>query len=284
MKRGRVTTNVRVQSSVCPLFPLVGSGTDGNLQGLSGGHAVQSLLEVLQVKDIGDHSLDVELSSVEVLDSPTEAVELREGSDNLDLVAKDPRRGPVDLGVVVVDTVDHEGTTSSDVVNGSLGESLNTGALDNTVESVRVVLLELGPLLFSLLTTSSLEPDVLVGAVELLGNVHLQTVVGSNDDLGSTVELEELSHTETGGTGTQQENLGTSLGLKLVDSVNGTTCGLEQSSLFVGDVGVLENLGLVVGQVLGESTVHGDTLGGKVFTKQWLSSPMKSTRRGQYEV
>lgn len=276
MERGRVTTNVRVQSSVCPLFPLVGSGANGNLQGLSGGHAVQSLLEVLQVKDIGDHSLDVELSSVEVLDSPTKAVELREGSDNLDLVAKDPRRGPVDLGVVVVDTVDHEGTSSSDVVDGSLGESLNTGALDNTVESVRVVLLELGPLLFSLLTTSSLEPDVLVGAVELLGNVHLQTVVGSNDDLGSAVELEKLSHTETGGTGTQQENLGTSLGLELVDSVNGTTCGLEQSSLFVGDVGVLENLGLVVGQVLGEPTVHGDTLGGKVFTEQWLSSPMES--------
>jgi hypothetical protein len=225
--------------------PLLIHVTRNSLQSLTRVHAVQSLLEVLQVKDVGDHSLDIQLSAVEVLNGSTETVELGEGSDNIDLIVEDPGGGPVNPGLVGVNTVDHEGTSSSDVVDRSVDEGLDTGTLDNTVESVRVVLLDLLPLSLGLLTTSPLEPDVLVTTVELFGNVHLHTVVSGNDDLGSTVQLEQLSHAETGGTGTEQEDLGSDLGLELVESVDGTRGGFEQGSLLVRDVGVLEDLGLV---------------------------------------
>jgi hypothetical protein len=109
----------------------------------------------------------------------------------------------------------------------------------------RVVLLDLLPLGLGVLTTSPLEPDVLVTTVQLFGNVHLHPVVSGDDDLGSTVELQELGHTQTGRTGTEQEDLGSDLGLELVETVDGTRGGLEEGSLLIRDVGVLEDLGLV---------------------------------------
>jgi len=203
----------------------------------------------------------------------------------------------VNPSLVGVNTVDHEGTSSSDVIDRSVDEGFNTSALDDAVETVRVILLDLLPLSLGLLSTSTLEPDVLVTTVELFSNIHLHTVVGGDDDLGSTVELEQLSHAETGGTGTEQEDLGSDLGLELVESVNGARGGFEQGSLLVRDVGVLEDLGLVakekdnprsalaapeiarpdhlhysLGNVFGKSTIHTNTLGAKVLTEQRLPS------------
>lgn len=111
-------------------------GSDGDLQSLPGRHAVERLLEVLQVKDVGDHALDVQLAAVQVLDGTAETVELGERSDDVDLVREDLGGGPVDTGLVGVDSVDHEGTSSSDKVDGSVDERLDTGALDDTVEAV----------------------------------------------------------------------------------------------------------------------------------------------------
>ena len=47
-----------------------------------------------------------------------------------DLVAEDLGRRPVHERVVVVHAVDHEGTTTTDVVDGVVANTLNTGGLN----------------------------------------------------------------------------------------------------------------------------------------------------------
>jgi len=77
------------------------SRLDSDLQGSSAAHLIQRLLVILKLKDIGDltrglqdhslwisdnethHSLGLDLSALEVLDRPGEAVGLREGPDDL---------------------------------------------------------------------------------------------------------------------------------------------------------------------------------------------------------
>lgn len=139
-------------------------------------------------------------------------------------------------------TQSNPSTKRSEIGRISLSDIASSGKRGRLT---RVVLLDLLPLGLGVLTTSPLEPDVLVTTVQLFSNVHLHPVVGGDDDLGGTVELQELGHAQTGRTGTEQEDLGSDLGLELVETVDGTRGGLEEGSLLVRDVGVLEDLGLV---------------------------------------
>jgi hypothetical protein len=82
------------------------------------------------------HSLGPDLAAVEEVDSSGETVGLGEGTNDSDLVEEDLSRGPGDSGIVGVDSVDEEGSTSRDVVDGVVDDRLDTGALGNNVETV----------------------------------------------------------------------------------------------------------------------------------------------------
>jgi hypothetical protein len=110
--------------------------TDGDLDEVSRFGTVKSLLVVLQVKDVGDHTLDVDSATVQVGNGSREAEDLREGTEDGDLVTEDLHGRPVNTGVVVVDSVDQQGSASSDPVDGIVDHRLDTSALANNVETV----------------------------------------------------------------------------------------------------------------------------------------------------
>lgn len=82
-------------------------------------------------------------------------------------------------------------------------EGFNITYLNDDVETIWVGILE--GLELSL-GVGPRELYVLVGSAELLGQFQLQPSRGGNDDVGSTVVLEELGKTETGGTSTEHED------------------------------------------------------------------------------
>jgi len=90
------------------------------------------------------HSLGPDFTAVEEIDSSGETVSLGEGSNDSDLVEEDIGRGPRDSGIVGVDSVDEEGSTSGNVVDGVVDDGLDTSALGNNVETVYLVSLALG--------------------------------------------------------------------------------------------------------------------------------------------
>jgi hypothetical protein len=85
------------------------------------------------------HSLGPDFTAVEEIDSPGETVGLGEGTDDSDLVKEDLGRGPRDSGIVGVDSVDEEGSTSGNVVDGVVDDRLDTSALGNNVETVYLI-------------------------------------------------------------------------------------------------------------------------------------------------
>ena len=82
------------------------------------------------------HSLGPDLSAVEEIDSSGETVGLGEGTDNSDLVQEDLGRGPGDSGVIGVNSVNEESSTSRDVVDGVVDDRLDTSALGDDIETV----------------------------------------------------------------------------------------------------------------------------------------------------
>ena len=109
------------------------------------------------------HSLGLDLSAFEVLDRSREAVGLGEGPDDLPgpsvaaigtrtgvaypyFVAENLRWWPRDAGLILVNAVNEERSSSSDVVDGILDDGFDSGCLHDDIEPVRVVLLQLIPL------------------------------------------------------------------------------------------------------------------------------------------
>jgi len=148
------------------------------------------LISIISHEDRRDlhHSLGPDLTAVEEIDSSGETVCLGEGTDDSDLVEEDLGRRPRDSGIIGVDSVYQEGSTSGNVVDGVVDNSLNTSALGDNVEAVyqvslgasspscklltRVLLLDLSPLLGSV---SSVKVNVGISSLNLSSDIHLQT-------------------------------------------------------------------------------------------------------------
>jgi hypothetical protein len=78
--------------------------------------------------------------------------------------------------------------------------------------------------------------DILITAFELLRKVHLDALVGGDDDTGGTVEFEELCEDETCGSCAEDEAFDPDGRRELVEAVDGASSWLQQRSLFVGEV------------------------------------------------
>lgn len=132
--------------------------------------------------------------------------------------------------------------------------------------------------------------NVLVGSLDLPSNVHLDTGVGSDGDVGSPAHLHELGKNKTGRAGTNKENSSAERHLEDVHTVDGTRGGFEKGSLLVGEVLNFVALGEVASyfcklkniypvkkvkknnillDVVGETTVSGNTSGGEVLTEKF---------------
>ena len=85
------------------------------------------------------HSLGPDFTAVEEIDSSGETVGLGEGSNDSDLVEEDLGRGPGDSGIIGVDSVNEESSTSRDVVDGVVDDRLDTSALGNNIETVSLI-------------------------------------------------------------------------------------------------------------------------------------------------
>ena len=108
------------------------------------------------------HALGLDLSALEVLDRPREAVSLRKGPNDLsavsnangtrtaatypDFVAENLGWWPRDTSLILINAVNEERSPSSDVVDGILDDGLNSSRLHDDVETERVVLLQFIPL------------------------------------------------------------------------------------------------------------------------------------------
>lgn len=176
----------------------------------------------------------------------------------------------MDLRLVLVHAVDHDRSAAADVVYAVLRELLDTSGLDDDVKPVRVVLPQLLPLRGRVLPV---ELDVLVGGVQLLRDIHLDTLVRGDGDAVSAVQLQQLSEDQTGGTGAEQEHINAYWRVELVEAVNGTCRGLEKRGLLVGKVVDLVALALVVDNVLREAAVLGDAARVEVLAEDRLASP-----------
>lgn len=150
----------------------------------------------------------------------------------------DLARGPADAVLVGIHAVHYEFTTTTDIVDRVFKNLDATGSLNDNVESVRVLALELLELNFGV---GPRERNVFVSGTELLGQLHLQTLRGSNDNVATTILAQHLGEDKTGGTGTEHEDRRAHLGCNLVQSVCGARSGFKQGGIDVAEILDLEN-------------------------------------------
>lgn len=150
----------------------------------------------------------------------------------------DLARGPADAVLIGIHTVHDELTTTTDVVDGVLENLDATGSLDDNVESVRVLALQLLKLNFGVGTR---ERNVFVTSTKLLGQIHLQTFGGSDNNVATAVLAQHLGEDKTGGTGTEHEDRGAHFGSNLVQSVCGARSGFQEGGINVAEVLDLED-------------------------------------------
>lgn len=145
----------------------------------------------------------------------------------------DLARGPADAVLASIHPVHDELTATTDVVDRVFKNLDATGGLDDNVEPVRVLVLQLLELN---LRVGTGESNVFVTSTKLLGQFHLQTFGGSNDNVATTVLAQHLGEDKTGGTGTEHEHRGAHLGSNLVQSVCGARSGFKESGINVAEV------------------------------------------------
>ena len=176
----------------------------------------------------------------------------------------------MDQRFVRVHAIDHDGSSSADIVDRVVCQLLDPGGLDHYVKPVRVVLFQLLPLRAWVLPV---ELDILVRSSELLRDVHLDTLVSGDDDTVRAIQFEQLSEDEACRPCTEEEDLNSDRRVELVETVKCACCGLEERRLLIGDVLDDVALALVVDDVFCESTVESDTACVEVFAKNGLAPP-----------
>lgn len=119
----------------------------------------------------------------------------------------------MDKSLVLVHAIDHQSPPSAYVVDCFVSYFFNSRGLDDDVKTVWIILFELGPLMFRIL---SIELDILVGSIELFSNVHFDTFVRSKCDFARPIQFEQLGEDETSGSCTNQENLDADWGIQLI--------------------------------------------------------------------
>jgi len=242
---------------------------NGGLDGSLVPHGFEALTPLLELVSLVHDASNLDLAGVKIADGRREHVGLREGTENGDLVPEDLARRPSHTSRVAVDSVNHQLTTTTNVVDRVLENLGGSGGLNNDVETIGVGILDGLELSFGVGTR---ELNVLVGSFELLGQVHLETSRGGDYDMGSTVVLEELGKAETGRASTEHEDGGTKLGSNLLQSVACARSRLQKGGIDITQVVDFENLASGVRAVFSETTVHSNTVGLEVFAEQSLAA------------
>lgn len=165
--------------------------------------------------------------------------------------------------------VDDKLTATADVVDRIFQDLGGAGRLHDDIEAVRVVLFELGELH---LRFAAGELDVVVGGIEALGQVHLETLGRGDGHVAATVMAHELGQHETGRAGAEHKDTGAEAGTDLVEAVASARGGLEEGGVDVGQVAELEDLAGGICAVLGEAAIHGNTVGLELLTKEKLAA------------
>lgn len=187
-----------------------------------------------------------------------------------DLVAENLGRRPVNHGLVLVHAVDHDSSASPDVVDALLSKLLNTRRLDDNIESIWVVLLKLLPLRARVLPV---QLDVLVSRVQLLRNIHLDTLVSSNNHAVSAVELQQLRENKTSRTSAEQKDVNADGRVELVQSVDGASGGFKEGGFLIGEVVDLVALLLVAGVICASVTSTWKWKGSTYYTMYSAKPP-----------
>ena len=135
--------------------------------------------------------------------------------------------------LILIHPINHQRTTPPHIINALIRQLLHARRLYNDIEPILIILLQLRPLRLGVLTV---QLDVLVPALELLGEVHLDSLVGGDGDAGGAVEFEELSKDETSWAGAENEDFDTDGWSEFVEAMDGTGGGFEESGFFIGEV------------------------------------------------
>lgn len=242
---------------------------NGSLDGSFVPHGFEALAPLLELVSFVHDASNLDLASVKIADGRREHVSFREGTENGNLIPEDLARGPGDTSRVAVDSVNHQLTATTNVVDRVLEDLGGSGGLNNDVETVGVGILEGLELSFGVGTR---ELNVLVASFELLGQVHLETSRGGDDDMGPTVVLEELGKAETGRASTEHEDGRTKLGGNLLQPVARARGRLQEGGIDIAQVVDLEDLASGVRAVFSETAIHSDTVGLKAFAEQSLAA------------
>lgn len=98
-------------------------------------------------------------------------------------------RWPMHKSLVLVHTIDQESPSSADVINTIVGKLLNASSFNHDIKAVGVVILKLLPLWTRVLT---IKLNVFVGCTNLFSNVHLDTLVSSENYARCAILFEKL--------------------------------------------------------------------------------------------
>lgn len=139
----------------------------------------------------------------------------------------------MDAGLVLVDAVNHQRTAPPDIIDTLVRQCLHTRRFDNDIKPIRVVVLQLLPLWPWVLPV---QLDILITSIQLLSDVHLNTLVRGDDHARSAVELEQLGKNQAGWAGAEQQNFYADRRREFVETVNSTSGGLKEGRIFIGKV------------------------------------------------
>jgi hypothetical protein len=146
------------------------------------------------------------------------------------LITKDLGRRPVNARLILVHAVYHQCSPTAYIVYRLISQLFNSCGLNNDVKTIRVVFFELGPLGLRIL---SVEFNVLIRGIELLGNLRFDAFVCSECDLPCPIQFKQLSEDETGRSCTNQKDLDTNGCIQFIESMNGTCSRFKERRLFV---------------------------------------------------
>lgn len=112
------------------------------------------------------------------------------------------------------------------------------------VKPVRVALLQGVPLWLGVLP---IQLNIFVRAVQPLGCIHLDTLVGGYHDPGRAVDFEQLCENETRRTGAYDKGGDSCDGFESVNTTDSARSRLDQGGLLIGDVvDLVQSLGVAV--------------------------------------
>ena len=139
--------------------------------------------------------------------------------------------------LILINAINHQRPTPPHIIDALIRHLLHPRCFNHYIKSMRILLSQLLPLRPWIFT---IQLDVLIRRIQILCDVHLDSLVCDNYDSRGAIELKELCEDEPCWASTEEEGFDPYSWVELVQPMDSTRGRFKECRFFIGEIADFE--------------------------------------------